>query len=92
MSGICSMCGKCCMYVPYLLRNVPNAKQERCPYLLGELGNTKCMIYYEDYRIGLEVAEHVFCMPRIMGGDIEGCTYFYDEPKINETINKVKTI
>lgn len=75
------------MYIPYALREVPHAKQERCPYLQGEIGNTSCMIYYEPYRLGLEIADHVFCSLRLFGGDIPGCTYFLEEPKLNKSIS-----
>lgn len=75
------------MYVPYIMRNVPNAKKERCSYLIGELGKTTCSIYGREYRIGLEVADHVYCGFRNENHIIPGCTYFTSEPSINKTIN-----
>lgn len=92
MTGICSRCGQCCMYVPWLLRKVPNAKKLRCPYLMGELGKTACIIYESDTRVGREIADHVFCGVRNPDDIIPGCTYFYPEPKINESISRIKTI
>lgn len=87
MSKICRRCGKCCLYVPWLLRNVPNARQERCPHLEGEIGNTTCAIYDQADRLGREIAPHVFCGARDPKDEIAGCTYCLPEPHIRKTIS-----